>query len=223
MRKARFHEPSLVPLADMLTNTVGIVVFILIFTVLTAGGVVVTKRLPMERTSDTKPVTFVCAEGHLLPLPIDDDFVDRFLEPLGKPKSYNDVDRWIKGFNAHILENQYFVAKGEGEANYTESALGTKSVRLALVLAFMPKAGAGDTVDDLERASSTLLRTLAKYSPSERFAYFIVTDDCIDVFVKARQIAMARLGYGYGWRPAKRDEPVRVVISGRGGYTPNPQ
>jgi len=33
-----FSGPTLVPLADMLTNTVGVTIFIMIFTVLAAGG-----------------------------------------------------------------------------------------------------------------------------------------------------------------------------------------
>jgi hypothetical protein len=42
------HEPTLVPMADMLTNTVGIVIFILIFIVLATGGVGVAKGLPRK-------------------------------------------------------------------------------------------------------------------------------------------------------------------------------
>lgn len=36
--RSQFRQPTLVPLADMLTNTVGIVIFILVFIVLAAGG-----------------------------------------------------------------------------------------------------------------------------------------------------------------------------------------
>lgn len=44
-------QPSLVPMVDLLSNTVGALVFIMIFTVMAASGVVVLKRLPMEHSS----------------------------------------------------------------------------------------------------------------------------------------------------------------------------
>ena len=50
--RPQFHEPSLVPMADMLTNTVGVVLFILIFTVLTAGAAVVINELASRRETD---------------------------------------------------------------------------------------------------------------------------------------------------------------------------
>lgn len=80
-RRAQFHEPSLVPLADMLTNTVGIVVFILIFTVLTAGGVVIAKRLPMEHPTEAEPAWFVCRNGRVFPM--RHDLMERFKDVNG--------------------------------------------------------------------------------------------------------------------------------------------
>jgi hypothetical protein len=52
----------------MLTNTVGIVLFILIFTVLTAGGVLVAKRFPVEQPTNRKPLFYFCSGGRVLPL-----------------------------------------------------------------------------------------------------------------------------------------------------------
>jgi hypothetical protein len=212
MKRARFHEPSLVPLADMLTNTVGIVVFILIFTVLTAGGAVVTKRLPMERASTTKPIKFLCAKGHLLPLIDDDAFMKRFLEPVGEPRLLRNLaefEAWKRKFNARTLVDEYFEVEGEAEG-------------MAVNLAFTPRPGAGDGVADLGRLDSALRRTLARYSPSEHFAYFIVADDSVDVFVKAREVVSAQLHFGYGWTPTRRDQPVRLTYSGD-GEVPTPQ
>src|SRR5438270_229857 len=55
-RKFSFEQPSLVPLADMLTNTVGIMLFILIFASLSAGRAVNFKHLPRERPTHADAV-----------------------------------------------------------------------------------------------------------------------------------------------------------------------
>ena len=82
--QTQFDEPSLVPLADMLTNTVGISVFILIFTVLTAGGAIIAKRFPMEHSTKKSDVTYICWGDRLYPLP--DELIEQFLKPLGEPE-----------------------------------------------------------------------------------------------------------------------------------------
>src|SRR5262249_16767429 len=158
----RFHEPSLVPLADMLTNTVGIMVFILIFTVLTAGGAVVVKRLPMERTSDAKPVHFVCAKGRIRPLN-EEALVDDFMAPLGKPRSYGELTRWLVKFNAREVADRYFKGKGEGEASSDETPFGQPRVSLALAL--VPIEGVGDTEAELDRPGAVVATTLAQLDP----------------------------------------------------------
>lgn len=212
MKRARFHEPSLVPLADMLTNTVGIVVFILIFTVLATGGAMVTKRLPMERASEAQPVRFLCVNGRVLPLDLE-TLVDKFLAPLGEPKAQTASDflRWRNSFNSHTLEDTYFQVLG-------------KSDMYSIDLEFSPRPNVGDLLEDLEQPYSVLRQTLIKYTSSQRFAYFIVADDSIEVFVKARQIATKELGYGYGWRPTERNQPYQVSLGGSGGgFLPSPQ
>jgi hypothetical protein len=205
MKRSRFHEPSLVPLADMLTNTVGIVVFILIFTVLTAGGAVVAKRLPMERASDKKALWFLCTKGRVLPMPADRAFVDKFVEPLLKLK----LKDQIQMFNDRTLEDKYFTVKGEADG-------------FSFALTYNPKLSTGDTVDNIERANSALARTLAKYSSSKYFAYFYVADDSIDAFVKARLVT-TQAGFGYGWAPAKHGQPIRLGLGSGGGGGPRPQ
>ena len=92
-RKMQFHEPSLVPLADMLTNTVGIMVFILIFTVLTAGGATLLRRLPIEHPEPdvNRQEYYYCTQGKLYP--IRDDVTDE-IQKIDRAKfdSFNSGD-----------------------------------------------------------------------------------------------------------------------------------
>ena len=60
--------PSLVPMVDLLSNTVGALVFIMIFTVMAASGVVVVKRLPLEHKTESEPINFLCEKDRIIPL-----------------------------------------------------------------------------------------------------------------------------------------------------------
>lgn len=212
--RSQFHEPSLVPLADMLTNTVGIMVFILIFTVLAAGGVVMVKRLPREHSTEAEPLRFMCRAGRILPLN-DDALIDQFLKPLGRPTSYNAVDAWIKAFNVRQVEDEFFLAKGEGEAIYSTIII-PASVSLDLTITFTARTGVGETVTDIEQSNSRFRQILQSYEPKKRFVHFIVYPDSLDLFFKARSIAVENMHFGYGWRPQKDGEPYRLGLSGSG-------
>lgn len=218
--KARFYEPSLVPLADMLTNTVGIMVFILIFTVLTAGGAVIVKRLPMEHSSETTPLTFLCAHGRVLRLNAD-AVADEFLKPLGQPKSYEDVELWLAKFNARHIDTEDYEVAGEGAADYSEAFM-RKSASLDLAIALKPKEAAGESVQQIQSEAARFRHELQQIQPAKWFAHFVVYPDSVDVFLKARQIA-SDLHFGYGWMPAKPGEPVLVGLTAGGGYRPRPQ
>jgi hypothetical protein len=57
----------MVPLADMLSNTVGIMLFILIFVVLTAGGATIIRYFPYEKESSNSAIYLFCAYGKFYP------------------------------------------------------------------------------------------------------------------------------------------------------------
>jgi hypothetical protein len=218
MRKRRsrvkFHEPSLVPLADMLTNTVGITVFILIFTVLTAGGVVMVKRLPLEHTTEAEPLHFVCTGGRVLPLDAENLGV-RFMDPLGKPKGGYEFQAWTNKFNAQRIEDDFFVVTGD--AQYID--LGFYRT-IYPVIVFTPREGTGDTANDLRAAASSFRKVLKENQPTNRFVNFLVRPDGVDIFLAARSVAIDEMNYSTGWSPLPQDKPIRF---GSGGRASKPQ
>jgi hypothetical protein len=197
----------------MLTNTVGIIVFILIFTVLTAGGVVLAKRLPMEHETSAEPMHFVCLGGRIMP--INDDLTEDFVKPLGKPTSYYQVDAWIGRFNARRMEDDYFVLTGEGEVERFDLGF-YKSASLDLTVVFTPKENAGETVQQLKSDGSRFRQTLRAGAGKNRFVHFMVSPDSLEVFDTARAIAIAEMSFGTGWRPMNEDKRIRFNLTGRG-------
>lgn len=78
VRRSTTHQPSLVPMADMLSNLVGIVLFILMFIVLTSSGASMLRYLPMEKKSSARPMNFICYDDKILPMTDDNLFEMKF-------------------------------------------------------------------------------------------------------------------------------------------------
>ena len=211
--RQRGHEPSLVPLADMLTNTVGITVFILIFTVLTAGGVVIAKRLPLEKETQADPAFFLCANGRILP--VDSATLQhKFLDPLGKPTSYYAVAGWIERFNKQRVEDEYFVVTGVAEPNYVDLGF-YKSVSVEDTITFTPRQGAGETIEALQQPDSLFRQALKRYDAGKQFIFFFVRPDSLDTFTSARDLVLSETTFTTGWDPLGPEDPIRFGSKGR--------
>jgi|GEM_PF-2527986 len=214
-RHTGFHEPSLVPLADMLTNTVGIMVFILIFTVLTAGGVVIVKRLPMESSTQAQPLQFLCANGRIIPLDVG-DASNKFLDPLGKPRSYYEIDSWEQKFDSQRIETENFIITGEVEFYKFDSYFYKSASVLYAYIEFEPKQGKGETIEDLKKPDSAFRKYLESHDSQKNFAHFLVRPDSLDLYLAARSLAIEKLGYQTGWTTNAQDTPVRFSLAGGG-------
>ena len=204
-QRTSFDEPSLVPLADMLTNTVGIMVFILIFTVLTAGGAVLVKRLPMEHATEQRSLTFICWDNRVYPF--SEKLFRQFLEPLGKPEpTASGRQEFTDKFAAQRVEDAYVTLTGEVDRS---------GARTDLVIVCVPKAGAGETADELRRPGSAFQRALAAADRQKQFFMFNVRPDSIDAFGAARDAAAAAQ-VSTGWSPQLADQPIRFSLTGQG-------
>ena len=222
MRKRSTHskeqEPSLVPLADMLTNTVGILFFILIFTVLATGGVVVTKRLPMEQSTDAKPLEFFCSDGRIVPL--DANLMGRFLNPLGQLTSFDEVENWVKKFNERTIENDFFVVTGKGEAVYSGNYFSRRTARLILSLHYSWKEGTGEIDSEVQEPSSQFRKILKEHDHKKWFVNFNVHPTCINLFETTRSLAM-EMEYKTGWTPMSKNTVVFNIAGPSGTGTPS--
>jgi hypothetical protein len=211
-----FAEPSLVPLADLLSNTVGVMVFIFIFTVVTASGASVPKVFPMERPSHLPFVLLVCRGDRLYALDADAAIED-FLAPLGKP-SFNTVDTWVARFNERRTRVDSFDLAGEGNAEHQDLGF-RQTVSLDLAVVASPRANRGGTAADLRRPGSELRVFLDRHPPSHRFIYFVVYPDALRNFQAARG-AVRDAGYRTGWNPQAADQPLRFGLGRGGGVVP---
>ncbi len=203
-----FHEPSLVPLADMLTNTVGIVVFILIFTVLTASGTVIAKVLPIEQSLDVDASEyFVCTGDRVYPL--------RSALIAQATKHYASFERSPDGFAALAKELDGRTTDDDQLRLAVHAASVGDATRAGLDLEITcePVQGGGDDAASVRRGVGTFVHDLAKLDPRTTALIFWVRPDGIDVFRAARERA-SNAGFASNWSPRDPDRPIAFRLGG---------
>ena len=209
-RKHRLQELTLVPLADMLTNTVGIILFILIFTVLTGSSGVDFQQFPVEEPAyNLEPLSFICTKNQVI---FSDEVKSTtdFLQPLGQPTSSNS-EGWITKFNQRQIEDENFLIRGVGGLTETDSGY-----LFDLKLLVIPKIRNGESDSKLLSDSSVFRTILKNHSPEKCFVYFNISNSGgIDVFRTARNIAKQN-NFKVGWFIIPRGDTLKIDLTKTG-------
>lgn len=213
---------TMVPMADMLSSTVGVVIFMLIFTVLAAGGASAIKQLPIERSTDADAVNFVCMDGRVYA--IDPSAIRSFTDRAGplEPalQSIETFNAWAKRFGDHkVTTDDATVTGSAGLVPIARQGMLGYSSRASLRFALRPDGG--ERVADLGTARSRYEQKLDALERNKHFVHFIVTPDGVDAFNAARELATQR-GLETGWAPHTDREGVSIGILGGGGWEPRP-
>ena len=210
MRRRRRKEfevvqPSLVPMVDLLSNTVGALVFIMIFTVMAASGVVVLKRLPVEHSSKAEPANFLCEKNRIYPLN-QEELSEKIRKRWGRPTSLFDVYSWIARYDGIQAEDQHFIARGESSVTYSTYSFST---------VYTPKPSGGFSIEEFKNPNSAFRQSLQNLDSQKRFVHFLVRPEAIDTFLAARKIASDEMGLGTGWMPLGEAQQLRFSSHGR--------
>ena len=176
----RKMEYSLVPLADMLTNTLGITLFILIFTVLSTASSTSERSFPLEHASKKKPLMVLCAFNKIYAADIGAVAQELFLGPNNK-QSLNIADLQRK------IETPDFVFEGKVSL----------SPQFRFLVVITPQASGGQAAGDSMGNEGRFARLLSTTDASERFLFFMVAPDSIGAFLRARD-ASAKRGFENG-------------------------
>ena len=201
-RAELFEQPSLVPMADMVTNTVGIMLFILIFVSLSAGGVVVSRHLPRERATHSRPVWLFCSAGKIVSFDAE-GLGSQMAKRIGEPS--NSVV-WARAYSSQRILTSSVEATGQAEAGYG-------GLRQSVVS--RPRPDRGDDEAAIKNSASAFQKLLAEKSTSGEFLYFFVSPDSVRLFRAARDLA-TQYGFSVGWTPASPGGPAVISLSGNG-------
>lgn len=207
--RSRFQNPSMVPLADMLTNTVGIMLFILIFTVLTATSAVIPKELPMEKETKSKPLYYICIENKIISSELG-LLKSRFLNDIPELNILG-LNSWLRIYNTKSIESEDIIVTGEGNVDIKEiQNRMVSSHRLSVI--FTPKKNVGEKINDLDSPLSSFRKSLNKKNPETHYLALLVFPDSIDIFEKVRKIASENK-FTVGWTPWTFDKQIRMIVS----------
>ncbi len=211
-RKDTTHLLNLDSLMDVLTCSVGVMVFVVIFAVLEARGANITMITPLMRDppKNSTRVLVLCQKGKVRFL----DFspaLEKMLKGAGKV-AYKSLPELVKTANDRKVKDHYF--RYSLEIKEWEVAFG--QVRRAVVLIIKELEGKkGETSEQLAAGSSQYETTLSRYSVKDNWLAFAVDEKSIEVFREARELALNQ-GYAAGWDPTYFAFPYKEVVLGGG-------
>ncbi len=204
-RTEQFEQPSLVPMADMVTNTVGIMLFILIFVSLSAGGVVVARHVPREKHTEARAVWIYCSGGRIAYFDAE-GLGKQMADRSGDPSATN-AGLWAMRYSNQRIQTD--VVEAAGDAFLESGGHLSKSVLIRR------RSNRGEDEAAIKNPDSAFQKLLAEKSRSANFFYFFVDPNSIHVFLAAREQA-TQAGFNAGWTPLDVDAPARISLSGGG-------
>ncbi|MBE9117401.1 hypothetical protein IQ249_15990 [Lusitaniella coriacea LEGE 07157] len=222
-RKSVAPTQNLDSFLDILTNTVGVLMFISLFVTLVtaqAGNII---RTPLLSTSN-KTAHFFEVKGDraaYLDTVSATNQVAQFINSLpfcGEPSFSRDPDSVLYEYYRQQREeyDRCYLERNAQLQNYraTTKYYEVKLYGEGLSLAFLPvEDQPGESPQDLQQTNSDFQQVLKKLNPKNDYLAFIVRPDSFKVFREARKLAWSE-GFDVGWEPMPRD---RAIIFGTGG------
>ena len=175
---------------DIITNVLGILIFLGVMFSLTMNGAKFIVRTPKIRTTTRKPVFFECRASQVY-------YVD-------KDSIWNDLDRKV----TKLLKNNPDMVMGEIASQLSAERIGNSYYLLDVkkffeenLISLVPREGTkGETIEDLKNLDSFFQKTIGDIPQEEIFIYFFVKPDSFEIFRMARAYAWER-NIQVGWYP----------------------
>jgi len=208
---ARHRRPSearlnLDSLTDIMANTVGIMIFVMIFAVITARGSFMSKGFPRVQATNKQKLLAFCMDNKVIPCEAG-KLVDRALEPL-RHLTYDNMPRVVDQVNSTPVRDEYFEVTVK--ASMVELLFERQLTYVAIAL--QPRADAPwDTVASLSTPSSSLVRYLRQRDKTRCWLELRVDPRSLEVFSKTREVAY-REGFESGWDPTTIQWPLRQQV-----------
>ena len=199
-------------LMDILTCTVGLMLFIVIFAVLEAHGVRIKMYTPMVKDApeNSERKLFICKNGTIRILDVNSKIDMLFAN---WKLNYENVPKIVQSANRKNVNDDFFrfeLAYNEWEeGNYWT---GQKTYR-SIDLVVLEKSVSGETVEQISSISSKYEKTIQKFDNTKIWVAFSVDENSLEVFRKAREICIEN-DIATGWDPVSFNFPLRVNLIG---------
>ena len=193
---------------DILSCLVGVMLFMVIYTVLELGSTAFQVRTPaiVEPLQGSRRVPVLTLDGTVRVMDADRALL-QLLRGMGGVTA-EDIQGFVATANQSAPRDDFFDYRLE----YSERADALASTVGALDLLVEPRS-------DLEPGAfgdgSDFAAVLDQMSPREVWLDFTVDEESLDAFRIARGLAVER-GFVTGWTPMQVDLPLRYAITARG-------
>jgi hypothetical protein len=208
---------------DILTNTVGVLMFVSLFITLITVQTGAIVRTPLVQESKKQPYFFEISNNRIAY--IDDKFVNtqltQVLENLplcNEPNLPSTIDEYSS--QDYLLQLQEYERCRQTMVNQIKSfQTETEFYQVRIVgndsLFYQPKSESiGETIDELSQQDSKFTNLLKSINPKTEYLAFIVRPDSFATFRVARKQAWDN-GFDVGWEPHTQETPIVFGSSGR--------
>jgi hypothetical protein len=190
---------------DVLTNTIGVLVFVLLFVTLSAADASVLVRTPLRQETEKSALFLEIRGGRVLF--IDTEKVQRDMNRMRS--NLPDITYYTMDYVRDQIENFR-----TSTTNYRVEMVGVIGYT-NLSLRYRAKAGAGDSLSALADSTSSFQRLLGTKPPEKFYLAFLVRPDGFEAYREARKLAWSK-GYQVGWEPMTADREIFIGGSGSG-------
>lgn len=199
---------------DVLTNIVGVLIFVTIFASLSATGggapkTHVTIQTPLASTTDKEPLWFEIQNKKVSHLNLRQVRAKELelsgsLPNCNKPTNADSIG--LSNYQSCLLS----ILGRQSNFSVDTENYQVKTVDQGVSLLFEPlSANIGETTTQLTAANSAYKQVLSKFNPQKDYLAFIVRPDSFEAFRDARKQAW-EAGYEVGWEPIEQDAPIKI-------------
>ncbi len=200
---------------DVLTNTVGVLMFISLFVTLIATGsnpkTTVTIQTPLSSPTKKESLWFEIKDNKVIYLNLR-QVREKELELTGnlpncnKPANGVDSAASLSNYQSCLLS----VLGRQSNFKTSTNNYEVQAVDDGVSLLFKPiSEEVGETSNQLTAADSQFKKVLSQYKPNQDYLVFIVRPDSFETFRNARKQAWDA-GYEVGWEPQPQNTPIKI-------------
>lgn len=212
-RKMPNASQNLDSFLDVLTNIVGVLIFVSLFASLAANGGApkthLTIQTPLASTTDKEPLWFEIQNNKVSYLNLrqirnKEIELSGSLPNCNKPSSGDSVS--LSNYQSCLLS----ILGRQSNFRVDTDSYRVRTVDQGVSLLFEPLSNnIGETATKLTAANSAYKQVLSKSNPKKDYLAFIVRPDSFEAFRDARKQAW-EAGYEVGWEPLEQDAPIKI-------------
>lgn len=203
---------------DILTNTVGVLMFISLFVTLIATGsspkTRVTIQTPLASSTDKDSLWFELNGNKISHLDLR-QVREQELELSGNLPNCNKPSSSPNSSDYISRQNNYESCLLSILGRQTNFRASTRNYQISTVdrgvsLLFDPLSeDIGETISQLKAPNSNFQQVLSQFNPNKDYLVFIVRPDSFEAFRAARKQAWDA-GYEVGWEPQTQNAPIKI-------------